>query len=229
MIFVPNGRQSPDFVVVLDLDDTLYLERDYVESGLNAVGCWVESQLARPALGSLMIDLFRQGIRGNIFDLALAEAGLAGRPDLIARMVQVYRQHRPQIDLTADAKRLFARRPDRVAFALITDGYIDAQKRKMRALRLHAQGLSLGICTDRWGRADWKPSERAFRHVQAIFGVPPQALVYVADNPNKDFHAPRRLGWRTLQIKRPGRLHTRIESFAESADAEIETLDEIAP
>jgi len=219
---------APSSVVVLDLDDTLYLERDYVESGLQAVGRWATGQIGVPSLGTAMIELFRDGTRGRIFDQALAGAGIAASPDLIGRMVQTYRQHRPTIDLAADAKRLFARRSSRTAFALITDGYLDAQKRKVRALRLHSHGISLAICTDRWGREAWKPSEQAYRHVQQAFGLPSQAFVYIADNPNKDFHAPRRLGWRSMQIKRPGRLHMKIDAGAESADEEIESLDEIA-
>lgn len=216
-----------DSVIVFDLDDTLYLECDYVESGLRAVGVWAGQQLGVPGLGGRMLEHFRAGGRGHLFDDALTEAGIAPRPDLVDRMIRVYRQHRPTIHLAEDAVRYLASPPPRTALALITDGYLDAQRRKIRALGLHMSGIELGVCTDRWGREDWKPSCRAFDHVQAFFGLPAGAFVYVADNPAKDFHAPRRLGWHSIRICRPGRLHMGTVPCSEPADEEIDSLDRL--
>ena len=39
-------------------------------------------------------------------------------------------------------------------------------------------------------------------------GSKPQNAVYVADNPRKDFIAPNKLGFLTVQLIRPQRLHT---------------------
>lgn len=217
-----------DTVIVFDLDDTLYLERDYVESGLRSVGVWAGQQLGVAGLGERMLENFRTGARGHLFDDALTEAGIAPLPVLVGRMIQVYRQHRPTIHLADDAARYLASPPLRTALALITDGYLDAQKRKIRALGLHASGIDLAVCTDRWGREDWKPSRRAFDHVQAFFGLPADAFVYVADNPAKDFHAPRRLGWHSIQICRSGRLHTGTTPCSEPADGKIDSLDQLA-
>lgn len=222
-----DWRGTADRVIVLDLDDTLYLERDYVESGLNAVGRWAERQLGLHALGEVMICLFRQGMRGHLFDQGLERAGIAASPDLIARMLRVYRLHTPRIALAEDAERLLARRPPRTAYAIITDGFLDAQKRKLRALRLHRCGIALAVCTDQWGRSGWKPSPKAFEHVQSVFGASPDRFVYVADNPNKDFHAPRQLGWQTVQISRPERLHHDSGPGAQPADRQIATLDDL--
>jgi len=176
-------------------------------------------------LGDRMIERFRAGERGHLFDDALAAAGFASEPERIARMVQVYRHHRPGISLAEDARRWFDRRPARAGLALITDGYRDAQKRKIQALGLHHRGIRIAVCTDRWGREGWKPAPRAFDHVQAFFGLPPEAFVYVADNPDKDFQAPARMGWRTVQIDRPERLHRRISASAKQADIHIASLD----
>ena len=38
-------RLSEIDVLVLDIDDTLYLERDYVRSGFKCVGEWVNDRL----------------------------------------------------------------------------------------------------------------------------------------------------------------------------------------
>ena len=220
----PRSGGDIDAVIVFDLDDTLYLERDYVESGLLAVGIWMEQQLGIAGAGPAMIDSFRGGARGHIFDEALALAGLGGSDGLIPRMVQVYRQHCPRIALAEDAVRFLSQRPGRTGLAIITDGYLDAQKRKIRALGLHQLGVEMAVCTDRWGRGEWKPAPRAFKHVQSFFALPAKAFVYVADNPEKDFVAPQRMGWRTVQINRPGRLRQESVTCLQPADLEIETF-----
>lgn len=212
-------------VVVFDLDDTLYLERHYVESGLRAVGCWAEVQLGIPGAGEDLVDRFRRGGRGHLFDELLADAGVQPRRDLIQRMLQAYRLHRPAIGLAADSIRYFARRPADCAVAIITDGFIDAQKRKIRALGLHALGVEQAICTDRWGRADWKPSMRAFICLQSCYDLPEQAFTYVADNPAKDFHAPKRMGWKTVQVHRSDRIDRSLPDAIVAADVEIDSLD----
>lgn len=205
-----DGRwRKPAFdrVIVFDLDDTLYLERSYVESGLRAVGSWARACLGLDGLGPMMLARFAAGYRTRIFDDSLTTAGVVPAPALIARMLDVYRQHRPSIQLEADVEAFFDCPPPRTGFAIITDGFIDAQRRKIRALDLYRRGVVLGICTDRWGRDAWKPHPRAYLHAQAFFGLGPECFTYVADNPVKDFHAPTVLGWDTVRIVRPGSLH----------------------
>jgi putative hydrolase of the HAD superfamily len=186
----------------------------------------VEGQYGHRGLALEMIDSFRAGARQRIFDDALDRAGIIPSPLAISRMLQVYRQHRPDIALADDVLRLFARLPPNVAVAIITDGFLDVQRRKLRALGLHAQGVALAVCTDRWGKSFWKPSRRAFEHVEAFFGVGDGALVYIADNPTKDFQAPSALGWGTIQIKRAGRLY-QTAMIAKAAACEITSFDEM--
>ncbi|WP_449470926.1 HAD family hydrolase [Sphingobium chungangianum] len=226
---MPFSSESTRFerVIVFDLDDTLYLERDYVLSGLRAVGQWASNALGIDGLGEVMRARFDAGRRSQIFDDSLQEMGLAPSPPLIARMLATYRQHRPDICLAPDAKRFLAGRDGRTGFAVITDGFLDAQRRKIRALGLYGRGIHLGICTDKWGRECWKPNPRAFEHVERIFGRSGGSLTYVADNPSKDFTAPRSRGWRTVQIARPDRIHKFGMHEGVKADRIIETLEEL--
>ncbi|MEL7208731.1 MAG: hypothetical protein AAGK32_10970, partial [Actinomycetota bacterium] len=48
--------------MVFDIDDTLYLERDYVRSGFNAVGEHVESQFGTAGVGRRAWELFIEGV-----------------------------------------------------------------------------------------------------------------------------------------------------------------------
>ncbi|HVF93154.1 MAG TPA: HAD family hydrolase [Sphingomonas sp.] len=215
-----------DRVVVLDLDDTLYLERDYVASGFDAVGRWARGAIGTEDFGTRLRRIFADGVRGRIFDDALEEAGIASSPALVARMVAVYRQHRPAIALAPDAARLLARRDRGTRYALITDGALDSQRRKIRALGL-MRHLDVAICTDRWGRGDWKPSPRAFRAIESTFRLPATRFTYVGDNPAKDFDAPAALGWGAVWIRRQGKLERTDPPTSFAAPRAITTLDEL--
>ena len=63
-------------LVVLDIDDTLYLERDYARSGFTAIGDWARAELGVDDLGERAWAAFEAGTRGTIFDEALAAAGV---------------------------------------------------------------------------------------------------------------------------------------------------------
>lgn len=225
-----RGRRSCEGmfrqIIVFDLDDTLYLERDYVASGFRAVAAWMRARGVADGLEDAMFALFAEGTRGRIFNDALARCGHPAPDALIARMLTVYRQHRPRIGMQPDAARFLRDPPERTGFAIVTDGFLDAQRRKLRALDVHRCGIGLAVCTDRWGRAAWKPHPMAFRHVQQHFGLDPKCFVYVADNPSKDFHAPRQLGWQTVRIARPDRLHRFVEPIVE-ADRIIESFENL--
>lgn len=218
-------------VVVCDLDDTLYLERDYVASGFKAVGVWAEAQLSLPDFGNVAWKLFQAGRRERIFDAALQQLGVGGDRGLIEQMVAVYRNHKPAIILCNDVRNFLGGGYGLGGLALVTDGYRDAQEKKIAALRLGELGFSPIVVTDIWGREYWKPHPRAFRLIADSFESKACRFVYIADNAAKDFLAPNQLGWSTVQISRPGGLHrsqpltaghapmVRIDSFDQLPDA----------
>jgi putative hydrolase of the HAD superfamily len=228
-----TGRPaSPDreasSVVVLDLDDTLYLERDYVASGFAAVGAWAGAHLGLPNFAERAHRLFDQGRRGDVFDRALSEAGVEPTPELIARLVALYRAHRPAIRLLPDAEAFLDRPRRGRAVALLTDGPLAAQRNKIAALGLRRRAVRPLICTDVWGRACWKPSRLGFERIQARFALPAHRFLYVADNPAKDFLAPRAMGWRTVQIVRAGAVHgAQAVDAAHAADETVTSLTEL--
>jgi putative hydrolase of the HAD superfamily len=47
--------------------------------------------------------------------------------------------------------------------------------------------------------------------VQEAWGLAAEHLVYVGDNPHKDFDAPHDLGWACVRLRLPGQLHTHAE------------------
>ncbi len=212
-------------VVVLDLDDTLYLERDYVLSGFSAVGQWLAAEYGIENFSAVARDLFRAGRRGDIFDAALAVLGISTPPGLVEQLVTVYREHEPDIALLPDAERFIDRCSSRRALAMLTDGPLVTQENKIRALGIDGKNVFPIVCTGLWGRDYWKPHQRGFNYIEEHYSLPPAAFVYVADNPAKDFIAPRALGWRAVQIIRPEAIHPHLNP--NPVDLVITSLDEL--
>jgi putative hydrolase of the HAD superfamily len=216
--------EAAESVFVFDLDDTLYLERDFACSGFAAVGRHLRDELGIEGFAAHCESLLSSGVRRTIFDRALRELGCDSDSALVDRLVEIYRNHLPQIALAADAEACLARLRGRLA--LITDGPEKTQRAKIAALGLE-QRIELIIATGAWPGDFGKPHPRSFREVMVWSGQPAQAHVYVADNVAKDFVTPRALGWRTVQVLRPGHIHHAAPSSPDhSADMVIETLDD---
>jgi putative hydrolase of the HAD superfamily len=197
--------------IAFDLDDTLFLERDYVRSGFAAVGKWARAQFGLTSFAECAWNLFQQGSRGNIFDLALEEASLPAPRETIEKMVRVYRSHVPEIRLTQDAVCCLDVLRGRVRLALISDGPVESQRNKVRALALDTLFDQI-ILTAELGTEFAKPHPRSFQLVETESRAGGACCLYVADNPAKDFPAPIELGWRTVRIRRPDGLHASVDT-----------------
>ena len=200
--------------VVLDLDDTLYLERDYVRSGFGAVAEHLASQWDVDAehVREHLWQRFTGGERGNHFDeLVAGDPSLRDRvhvPDL----VEVYRHHVPDIQLLPGMEALLGKlRASGLRTGVISDGALASQQAKVGALGIDRLVDGPVVLTDVWGREGWKPHPRAFLHVQEAWGLAAERLVYVGDNPHKDFDAPHALGWACVRLRLPGQLHSNAE------------------
>ncbi len=198
---------SPSCAVVFDVDDTLYLERDYVRSGFRAVDAHLREHHGTAGFFERAWAAFERGLRGRTFDEVLPQLGLSPDHELIAELVDVYRRHRPQIDLLPDARAaLDAARQAGWAVAVVTDGPRASQSAKVEALGLSRWAEPV-VLTAALGEGFGKPHPRAFRLVEERTGCRGAQCVYLADNPHKDFAGPKGLGWRTVRLRRPGGLH----------------------
>lgn len=188
---------------VFDLDDTLYLEREYVRSGFIAVDRWLSRHLGLDGFFENAWELFETGIRYYIFDLVLKQFNIFS-VELVQTLVKVYRCHLPDITLLPDAKH-FLERQRSDTLAMISDGHSEAQWLKIRALELEKYFGRI-IVNDNKGKAFWKPHPWSYLCVQG--DMPPECCTYIGDNPSKDFDVPLKLGWRpSIRIRRKGSLH----------------------
>ena len=199
----------PQLCIVFDLDDTLYLERDFVRSGFDAVGRWAYSTLGISDCAERAWRAFESGVRGSIFQFILAESGQSPDATLIQEMVEVYRRHSPVISLPSDSLNCLQRLKNQAVLAIITDGFLHTQQAKCSSLSL-SDFFNTIVCTGQWGPEYYKPNPHAFSYVAQQAG-PSSRFVYIADNPTKDFQAPLALGWDVVRIRRPGGIYSSRE------------------
>jgi len=185
-------------ILVFDLDDTLYDELSYVRSGLAAVARFVAAETGADVatLRQFLDESLALG-RSQVFDRAFARAGLGGRR-LIRRALGVYRLHRPEITLYPAAERCLERFAGLRTF-IVTDGNSTVQARKVAALGLESR-VERAFLTYRHGHHRAKPSPWCFERIRALTGAPAADVIYVGDNPAKDFVGIRPLGYGTIRV-----------------------------
>jgi putative hydrolase of the HAD superfamily len=216
-------------VVVFDLDDTLYLERDYVFSGFRAVSAWAEKNLGYAAaeVFSKLKSLFDEGVRGNIFDQWLASCD-PKLLEFVPKLIEIYREHEPGISPLPEVPMLLSSLKMRYRLALLSDGYLAVQDRKLKALKLESS-FDLIVFSDKWGREAWKPSTFCFVSLLEHMQIQGPHAVYIADNPLKDFSGPKQLGMKTVRFRHPLGVynHTEPVSAQDAAHFEIRHLNEL--
>lgn len=213
--------------VLLDLDDTLYPEREFARGGFRAAAESLAVRLDRPAdeLFAICWQRFETGVRGSIFDTVLTELNVPHDTTLIDDLIRIYRSHEPQLTLFDDADRLLTSLAPQFGLGLLTDGAAEVQRRKVKALGLQRR-IEAIVYSDDFGREHWKPSPIPYLELLRKLHVEPSHAVYVGDNPKKDFIGARRLGLQTVRIRRPNTEHGHLEPQPGfEADHEIATLD----
>lgn len=196
--------------VVFDLDDTLYPEREFVMSGFRAVAKWVETYLGfqcDQTFADLQV-LYESGVRGDTFNRWVARRGMLDEA-VVSRLVHVYREHLPYLELFPEAHALLKRLHRKYKLGLVSDGYLDVQRRKLAALNIQPLFDAI-VFSDEWGREAWKPSIKPFHEVLDRLGVSGSVAMYVADNPLKDFLGARAMGMFTVRSQYPGGEYTHL-------------------
>jgi len=214
--------------VVFDLDDTLYDEIEYCRSGFAVVAEMAAKLPKAPSAGQIFDTIWKHFTAGNCkttFNAALEELGINYDDRFIHKLVRAYRNHAPQIILSADSRDILETLSTKYILALLTDGFLPAQRLKVKALGIEKYFRCI-LYTEQLGREFWKPSPVGFEKLLAHINVKPESAAYVADNAEKDFIAPNKLGFVTIQIIRPARIHT--ESSPQPGSAAKFVIDRLS-
>lgn len=213
--------------VVFDMDDTLYFERDYVRSGFQHVASVVKAEgVSEQDAFALMWEHFEAGTRGTIFNELLARYPELAEVYEVMDLVTLYREHAPTIHLMPEMESLLLELHPRVPLGVITDGPYASQRAKADALYLERYAASV-ILTGAWGRDFWKPHHRAFTETSRALGLKPENLIYIGDNPGKDFDAPAQLGWQSVRLRLPEQLRFSHGDGAYRPTLEVKSVAEL--
>ncbi|OHB59264.1 MAG: hypothetical protein A2173_09680 [Planctomycetes bacterium RBG_13_44_8b] len=190
------------------MDDTLYDEIDYYKSGFAAAAGRISSDSGQKT--SVVFDclwqIFNAGNHKTTFNAAAEKLGINFDGEYIKKLVDVLRNHSPNITLPSESREVLAGLKKHYKLGLITDGFLPAQELKAKALGLE-EFFARIVYTEKLGREHWKPSPTGFEKMLAELDSAANQCVYVGDNLKKDFIAPNKMGFKTVRIIRKNRIH----------------------
>ncbi|MBN2588914.1 MAG: HAD family hydrolase [Sedimentisphaerales bacterium] len=209
-VFQTRAKKSNLKVVIFDLDDTLYDEVDYCKSGFGACAHFLEETIEDLPSEGIFNTFWEQFCKGNqtqTFNSALEKLGIPYNDELIEELIKTYREHKPKITLPKDSLAVLKQLRKKYTLAMLTDGFLPAQKLKVKALKIE-KFFNCIVYTEELGRNFWKPSPEGFEKILETLQIQPENAVYVGDNEKKDFITPNRLGFQTIQLIRDAHIHT---------------------
>lgn len=197
-------RKQPILGVIFDLDDTLYSEKQYVRSGYKVVA----KLLGNQSLADKLWTYFENG--KPAIDELLNELGCMEKQE---DCLKAYREHLPEITLYDGVADLISELKSKgIKVGIITDGRVSGQKKKIQALGLDKLMDDIIITDELGGTQFRKPCDIAFRIMQRRWEIPFEQMVYVGDNAEKDFQAPKQLGMRSVYLKNPDGIYFNKDS-----------------
>ena len=212
-------------IIVFDLDDTLYDEITYVRSSLFKVAVYLSDKynIDKDIIYLDLNDVLAKRGRGNVFDIVLNNYGIYSKVE-VKKCLSVYRNNTPKIKLFDEAINCLKRFSDYRKY-LVTDGNKIVQTKKIHALGLNKYFIK-ALPTHNFGISNAKPSTYVFHKILDWENASPHQLVYIGDNPMKDFINLKKEGFKTVRVLTGFYKNLRLESEFE-ADNLINSLDEI--
>lgn len=197
--------------VIFDLDDLLFKEFDFMRSGFWEI-CRLVEPLDPKHLFRLMMAKYFSGEAPLTW---LSENYLQDRKlfDMNA-LLNIYRNHIPDISLVAECVALLDQlKLNGNKLGLITDGRSVTQRNKIEALGLSRWIEDFSISEETGFE---KPSFEPYLFFMKKYEI--KKFIYIADNYNKDFIAPNKLGWRTIALEDNGlNIHRRTAGLSKSS------------
>jgi putative hydrolase of the HAD superfamily len=206
--------------VVFDLDDTLISEKEYIRSGYRHIAGIIEDRFAidRNEVFDDLMNLFKVSPL-NVFNRLYDKYQIEYSKEIILGLVNEYRGHFPDIQFYDDVLPCLSElKRSGIKIGIITDGYAIAQRQKLKAIQAD-EYFDEVIVTDELGREYWKPHPKAFELMKEKFRVNFDEMIYVGDNPEKDFYISRTYPIKTVRILRDG-VH-KDKRYMEEIEADI--------
>lgn len=200
---------KPDFnyhgkVIVLDLDDTLARERDYVRSGIRLA---MEELRNEPGVTAAFDAEVAESLMTNALEHRqqyytrleqYLESLEADPKQWMGKVVDTIRNHEStDYRLFPDAKIFLDKlRRDGIVIGLATDGRSTTQRAKIKMLGLDEYIRPENIVISEESGHDKHDPDNFIMFVDRYPEA--ESFTYIGDNPEKDFLHPNLLGWHTV-------------------------------
>ena len=186
--------------LLIDMDDTLFDERTYVESGFRAVAAFLEAERDLPADYSFpsMMAFFDLEGRGRVFDRIIERFEVRRADGLVNACVKHYRNHKPHIELYVGVRKCLEGLAQTHKLGLVSNGLPLMQQHKLDALAISDLFDTVVLCD---GIAAPKPSPKGLLQAMAELGVTAEQTLMIGDNPDTDGAAAAAAGIRFVRVK----------------------------
>ena len=212
-------------VLVFDLDDTLYKELDFVMGGFRDTAKFLQNEysLSKEKSFFLMKQELKNG-RGKIFNNILKRYDIYNKT-ILNKCIKIYRTHNPRIKLYISAKKFLTKFTEFPIY-IVTDGNKNVQKSKINALGLQKR-IKFSYLTSNYGLKNSKPSTYCFSKICEREKVQPKNVIYIADDPSKDFVNLKKHGFKTIRVL-TGKYKNRKFQKEFEADFTVKSLSDLS-
>lgn len=215
-------------LVIFDLDDTLVSEYDYIKSGYKKVSEHICSKYGIDSRNVYdeLLELFDKKTK-NVFNVLLEKHDIKYSQKDIMELVTTYREHVPSINFYDDVLPFLDKLKSKsIKVGIISDGYLESQRNKINVLGAN-DIFDYIILTDELGKEFWKPSLKPFGMMRDKFGFEYDEMIYIGDNPQKDFYIKKYFNIKTVRIVRKNAIYKNAEYLEDiKEDIRINTLTE---
>ncbi|WP_220721080.1 HAD family hydrolase [Agarivorans litoreus] len=185
--------------IIFDLDDTLYLEKDYVLSGFNAIAEELANYgISKDESYQYLYDYFDTKGRAGCLDSLLDTFKHIEAMPTIEELLLLYRSHQPTIRLSELVKTTLTKIQNQgIKTAIVTDGLGQMQKNKVAALELEKYVDHFIYC---WDLGAPKPAIEGFKLALSKLQCPAENCILVGDNPEHDIKPAYQLGIYSIRL-----------------------------
>ncbi|SDY50555.1 putative hydrolase of the HAD superfamily [Geodermatophilus africanus] len=223
--------------VVVDLDDTLYPQADYLASAAAAVGVAAGSAGLDGAAvhAALRSELAAGSDAGGTIDRALLAVGVpaSALAEVVPPLVAAFTLHSPPRlspypGVEESLRQLVAAAP----LACLTDGNPAIQAAKVAATGLGPLLPVVVVSDSLGGRAVRKPHPAGLLAVAGRLGLPPGRLLVIGDRPGKDVAVAAAVGARSIRVRQgeyaaapdEPRAEAVVDTFPEAAELALDLI-----
>ncbi len=190
-------------LIIIDLDDTLYSEKDFVISGFRHASKLISNRIPQISEADIFNNLNKSFDMGSkkVFDLLIEHFSiqkLLNVPDLVSS----YKYHLPNIRPFDDVITFLTKVKNKgIHLVLLTDGDVKQQTNKVTALKLESYFDEI-FYSDSYGVDKRKPNSFLYSKILTKYNLNAFSVLNIGDNPSKDFYVNKSLGIFSIQIIR---------------------------